>query len=54
MPVLAIGGEGKPGLAGTANDSGGFGRQGRGPAGTGHWVLEERPKETIEALMNFL
>ena len=21
---------------------------------TGHWILEERPKETIEALVNFL
>jgi pimeloyl-ACP methyl ester carboxylesterase len=22
--------------------------------GTGHWLMEERPKETMEALMNFL
>ncbi len=22
--------------------------------GTGHWVLEERPKETTEALLKFL
>ena len=22
--------------------------------GTGHWLMEERPKETIDALMNFL
>jgi pimeloyl-ACP methyl ester carboxylesterase len=21
---------------------------------TGHWILEERPKETTEALVNFL
>jgi len=22
--------------------------------GTGHWLMEKRPKETMEALMNFL
>jgi len=21
---------------------------------TGHWIMEERPKETMDALMNFL
>jgi hypothetical protein len=25
-----------------------------GASYTGHWVMEERPKETIDALMNFL
>ena len=44
MPVLAIGGEGKPGLAETANDSGGFGRQGRGPA----WHQALGPGRTTE------
>jgi pimeloyl-ACP methyl ester carboxylesterase len=55
MPVLAIGGE-------KAN-GGLLGRQMKIVAvdatmvvlkDTGHWILEERPKETIDALLNFL
>jgi pimeloyl-ACP methyl ester carboxylesterase len=55
MPVLAIGGEKANGEA--------LGRQVRLVAtdvtvivlkDTGHWVLEERPKETTEALQKFL
>jgi pimeloyl-ACP methyl ester carboxylesterase len=55
IPVLAIGGEKSLGEA--------LGRQMRLVAndvtvvvlkGSGHWVLEERPKETTDALMKFL
>jgi len=55
MPLLAIGGEKANGEA--------LGRQARLVAtdvtvivlkDTGHWVLEERPKETTEALQKFL
>jgi pimeloyl-ACP methyl ester carboxylesterase len=55
MPVLTIGGEKSLGDA--------LGRQMKLVASdvtvvvlkdTGHWVLEERPKETTEALVNFL
>lgn len=55
MPVLAIGGDKATGTV--------LGNQMRLVAtnakvivlkDTGHWVLEERPKETTEALMNFL
>jgi len=55
MPVLAIGGEKANGAL--------LGRQLKIVASdvtmvvlkdTGHWVLEERPKETIDALMKFL
>jgi len=55
MPVLAIGGEKSLGNA--------LGEQMKLVASdvtvvvlkdTGHWVLEERPKETTEALKNFL
>jgi pimeloyl-ACP methyl ester carboxylesterase len=55
VPVLAIGGEKANGTL--------LGNQMRIVAtnattvvlkGTGHWVLEERPKETTEALVKFL
>lgn len=55
MPVLTIGGEKSLGVA--------LGQQAKLVAtdatvivlkDTGHWVLEERPKETAEALQNFL
>ena len=55
MPVLAIGGEKANGEL--------LGRQMRLVASdvkvvilkdTGHWVLEERPEETIDALVKFL
>jgi pimeloyl-ACP methyl ester carboxylesterase len=55
MPVLAIGGEKANGAV--------LGQQMKLVAtnateivlkNTGHWVLEERPKETTEALMKFL
>jgi pimeloyl-ACP methyl ester carboxylesterase len=55
MPVLAIGGEKANGAL--------LGRQMKIVASdvtmvvlkdTGHWVLEERPEETIDALMKFL
>jgi len=55
MPVLAIGGEKANGEA--------LGRQVRlvaadakvvVVAGSGHWVLEEKPRETLEALWGFL
>jgi pimeloyl-ACP methyl ester carboxylesterase len=55
MPVLAIGGEKANGAL--------LGRQTKIVASdvtmvvlkdTGHWVLEERPKETTDALMKFL
>jgi pimeloyl-ACP methyl ester carboxylesterase len=55
MPVLAIGGDKSLGEA--------LGQQVKLVAtnvtvivlkNTGHWVLEERPKETTEALQNFL
>ena len=54
MPVLSIGGEKANGDA--------LGRQMRFVAtnativvllNTGHWLMEERPQETIDALMNF-
>jgi pimeloyl-ACP methyl ester carboxylesterase len=55
MPVLAIGGEKASGTL--------LGQQMKVVAtdakmivlpNTGHWVMEERPKETMDALMNFL
>jgi pimeloyl-ACP methyl ester carboxylesterase len=55
MPVLAIGGEKASGAV--------LGRQMKLVASdatvvvlkdTGHWLMEERPKETIDALMKFL
>ena len=55
MPVLAIGGEKANGEA--------LGQQARAVAtnvrvvvlkDTGHWVMEERPKETMDALVSFL
>jgi pimeloyl-ACP methyl ester carboxylesterase len=55
MPVLAIGGEKANGVV--------LGRQMKQVAAnatmivlkdTGHWVMEERPKETTDALMKFL
>jgi pimeloyl-ACP methyl ester carboxylesterase len=55
MPVLAIGGEKANGVV--------LGQQMKIVASnatmivlknTGHWVMEENPKETIDALMNFL
>ncbi|MDB5808061.1 MAG: Alpha/beta hydrolase [Betaproteobacteria bacterium] len=55
MPVLAIGGEKANGTL--------LGEQMKLVAtnakmivlkGSGHWVMEERPKETIDALLNFL
>ena len=55
MPVLAIGGDKANGAL--------LGEQVKVVASnatevvlknTGHWVLEERPKETTEALMSFL
>jgi pimeloyl-ACP methyl ester carboxylesterase len=55
MPVLAIGGEKANGDV--------LGQQVRAVASdakvvvlkdTGHWILEENPKETTDALMNFL
>jgi pimeloyl-ACP methyl ester carboxylesterase len=55
MPVLVIGGEKSLGDL--------LGRQAKLAASdvtvvvlkdTGHWVLEERPKETTEALLKFL
>ena len=55
MPVLAIGGDKANGTV--------LGQQMKVVAtnateivlkNTGHWVLEERPKETTDALMNFL
>jgi pimeloyl-ACP methyl ester carboxylesterase len=55
MPVLTIGGEKANGEA--------LGQQAHAVAGevtvivlkdTGHWLLEERPQETTEALKNFL
>jgi pimeloyl-ACP methyl ester carboxylesterase len=55
MPVLVIGGEKSPGDA--------LAQQMKLVASdvtvvvlkdTGHWVLEERPKETTEALVKFL
>jgi pimeloyl-ACP methyl ester carboxylesterase len=55
MPVLTIGGDKANGEA--------LGRQAHAVASevtvivlkdTGHWLLEERPKETTEALKNFL
>ena len=55
MPVLAIGGDKASGEV--------LGRQMQVVAAdarmivlkdTGHWVLEEKPKEITEALMNFL
>jgi pimeloyl-ACP methyl ester carboxylesterase len=55
MPVLTIGGDKLVGVA--------LGQQAKLVAtdamvvvlkDTGHWVLEERPKETTEALLKFL
>jgi pimeloyl-ACP methyl ester carboxylesterase len=55
MPVLAIGGDKSLGVA--------LGQQARLVAtdatvvvlkDTGHWILEERPKETTDALLKFL
>ena len=55
MPVLAIGGEKANGDV--------LGQQAHAVASdakvvilknTGHWVLEENPKETTDALINFL
>ena len=55
MPVLAIGGEKANGEA--------LGQQAKAVAtdvkvvvlkDTGHWVMEERPKETMDALLSFL
>jgi len=55
MPVLAIGGDKSLGVA--------LGQQAKLVAtdatvvvlkDTGHWILEERPKETTEALLKFL
>jgi pimeloyl-ACP methyl ester carboxylesterase len=55
MPVLSIGGQKSLGDA--------LGQQMRGVASdvtvivlpdTGHWILEERPKETMDALVKFL
>jgi pimeloyl-ACP methyl ester carboxylesterase len=55
MPVLAIGGEKALGTAlvdqakAVANDATGVVLQ-----NTGHWVMEENPKETMDALVKFL
>ena len=55
MPLLVIGGEKSRGD--------GLGREAKEVAndvnvvllkGSGHWVLEERPKETTDALLKFL
>ena len=55
MPVLAVGGEKANGAL--------LGQQTKSVASdatvivlkdTGHWVFEERPKETTDALMKFL
>jgi pimeloyl-ACP methyl ester carboxylesterase len=55
MPILTIGGDKSLGEA--------LGQQAKLVAAqvnvvvlknTGHWVLEEQPKETLEALQNFL
>jgi pimeloyl-ACP methyl ester carboxylesterase len=55
MPVLAIAGEKAsastlfPQMRLVANDVSVVGLK-----DTGHWLMEERPKETMEALMKFL
>jgi pimeloyl-ACP methyl ester carboxylesterase len=55
MPVMAIGGEKANGqLLGDQIKLVATDTQIVVLKNTGHWVLEENPKETIEALMSFL
>jgi pimeloyl-ACP methyl ester carboxylesterase len=56
MPVLAIGGDHSDGLGLAAEFAGGVGANVKGEAikNSGHWIMEEQPKQAIDLIVPFL